>query len=245
VSALGHYLEEEGIPTVAISLIRPQTEKTKPPRALWVPFELGRPFGPPSDAAFQKRVILAALRLLERESGPVIIEDFPEDDPRERPDPGWRPPFAKPDLDGASATRLAAVLEDESARVEATYRRAAKERERTIVGLSGLSVGEAGRYMASWLRGQTQTPESPTPEMSAPRTLRFAVDDLKAAYIEVALSGSAKPSSRQLGDWLWNDTAVGAAIFALRSMYLTSDDERLKAIAGLFLVPGVRVPPSG
>ena len=228
---------------MAISLIRPQTENTKPPRALWVPFELGRPFGPPSDAAFQKRVILAALRLLERERGPVIIEDFPEDDPRERPDPAWRTPFAKPDLDGASATRLAAALEDESERVEAAYRRAAKERERTIVGLSGLSIGEAGRYMASWLRGQT--PESPSAEMSAPLTLRFAVDDLKAAYIEVALSGSAKPSSKQLGDWLWNDTAAGAAIFALRSMYLTSDDERLKAIAGLFLVPGVRVPPSG
>jgi len=65
VSALGHYLEEEGIPTVAISLIRAQTENTKPPRALWVPFELGRPLGPPSDPAFQKRVILAALRLLE------------------------------------------------------------------------------------------------------------------------------------------------------------------------------------
>jgi hypothetical protein len=48
VSALGHYLEEEGIATVAISLIRPQTENTKPPRALWVPFELGRPFGPPT-----------------------------------------------------------------------------------------------------------------------------------------------------------------------------------------------------
>ena len=152
MSALGHYLEEEGIPTVAISLIRAQTENTKPPRALWVPFELGRPFGPPSDAAFQKRVILAALRLLERERGPVIIEDFPEDDPREQADPAWRPPFAKPDLDGASATRLAAALEDESERVEATYRRAAKERERTIVGLSGLSIGEAGRYMASWLR---------------------------------------------------------------------------------------------
>ena len=243
MSALGHYLEDEGIPTVAISLIRPQTENTKPPRALWVPFELGRPFGPPSDAVFQKRVILAALRLLERERGPVVIEDFPEEDPRERPDRAWQPPFAKPDLDGASATRLADALEDESERVEALYRRAAKRRDRTIVGLSGLSVGEAGRYMASWLRGQT--PESPTPEMSAPLTLRFAVDDLKAAYIEVALSGSAKPSSRQLGDWLWNDTAVGAAIFALRSMYLTNDDQRLKAIAGLFLVPGVRVPPSG
>jgi hypothetical protein len=243
VSALGHYLEEEGIPTVAISLIRAQTEKTKPPRALWVPFELGRPFGPPSDTAFQKRVILAALHLLELVRGPVIIEDFPEEDPRERPDPTWRPPFAKPNLDGASATRLAAVLEDESARVETLYRPAAEERRRTIVGLSGLSIGEAGRYMASWLR--RETPESPSAEMSAPLTLRFAVDDLKAAYIEVALSGSAKPSSKQLGDWLWNDTAAGRAIFALRSMYLTNDDERLKAIAGLFLVPGARVPPSG
>jgi hypothetical protein len=154
VSALGHYLEEEGIPTVAISLIRAQTEKTKPPRALWVPFELGRPFGPPSNAAFQKRVILAALRLLERERGPVIIEDFPEDYPREPPDPTWWPPFAKPDLDGASAARLAVALEGESERVEAAYRGAAKERERTIVGLSGLSVGVAGRYMAGWLRGK-------------------------------------------------------------------------------------------
>jgi len=31
----------------------------------------------------------------------------------------------------------------------------------------------------------------------------------------------------------------------LRGMYLTSEDERLKAIAGLFFVPGVRVPPGG
>ena len=92
MGALGHYLEEEGIATVAISLIRPQTENTKPPRALWVPFELGRPFGPPSDPRFQKRAILDALRMLERETGPVIIEDFPDDDPRAQPDPGWHPP---------------------------------------------------------------------------------------------------------------------------------------------------------
>ena len=243
MSALGHYLEEEGIPTVAISLIRAQTENTKPPRALWVPFELGRPFGPPNDAAFQKRVILAALRLLERERGPVIIEDFPEDDPRERPDPGWRAPFAKADLDDGSAAWLAAALVDESAQVETVYRRACKDRGRTIVGLSGLSIGDAGRYMAGWLQGQT--PDSPSAKMSAVLTLRFAVDDLKAAYIEVALSGSAKPSSKQLGDWFWNDTAAGAAIFALRGMHLTSEDDRLKAIAGLFLVPRVRVPPSG
>jgi fermentation-respiration switch protein FrsA (DUF1100 family) len=188
-------------------------------------------------------VILTALRLLERERGPVVIEDFPEDDPRERPDPRWRAPFAKSDLGDLSATQLAAALENESAQIEAEYRRAVEDRGSTIVGLSGLSTGEAGRYMSAWLRGQT--PDSPSTEMSAVLTLRFAVDDLKAAYIEVALTGSAKPSSKQLGDWLWNETAAGAVIFALRSMYLTSGDERLKAIAGLFLVPGVRVPPSG
>jgi hypothetical protein len=92
VSALGHYLAEEGIATVAISLIRPQTEKTRPPRALWVPFQLGRPFGPPGEPAFQRRVVLAALQLLERTAGPVIIEDFPDDDPRDKADPSWRPP---------------------------------------------------------------------------------------------------------------------------------------------------------
>jgi hypothetical protein len=73
-------------------LIRPQAENTRPPRALWVPFELGRPFGPPTDPTFQRRVIVAALRLLEREDGPVVIEDFEDDDPRGEPDPAWRQP---------------------------------------------------------------------------------------------------------------------------------------------------------
>jgi hypothetical protein len=96
VSALGHYIEEEGIPTVAIALVRPQAERTRPPRALWVPFELGRPFGPPNDPAFQKRVILATLRLLEAKAGPVLLADFPEDDPREVPDRRWKPPIESP-----------------------------------------------------------------------------------------------------------------------------------------------------
>ena len=113
MSALGHYLEEEGIATVAIALIRPQAENTKPPRALWVPFELGRPFGPPNDPAFQKRVILSALRLLELENGPVIIEDFADDDPRAQPDPAWRPPLTAATVAAISAELLASQLEAE------------------------------------------------------------------------------------------------------------------------------------
>ena len=243
MSALGHYIEEEGIPTVAISLIRAQTENTKPPRALWVPFELGRPFGPPNDPAFQRRVVLAALRLLEREHGPVVIEDFPEDDPRERPDPRWRPPFIDAVARDGSAAGLADQLETEIAKLEAAYRHSVDARKRTIVGLSGLPIGAAGAYIAGWLRGEPQ--DSPSPEMSAVLTLRFAVDDVKAYYIEAALDDLGKPSSKQLGDWFWDETAAGAAIFALRRIYTASEDERLKMIAERFLVPGVRALSRG
>ena len=243
MSALGHFIEEEGIATVAISLVRPQTENARPPRALWVPFELGRPFGPPDDPPFQKRVILAALRLLERDAGPVVIEDFPDDDPRERPDPGWRPPISKAQLGIATADAAASQLDQEIGELESAYHRSIVRRGRSLVGLSGLSITEAGRYIGTWLRGVT--PNSPNPEMSAPLALRFAVDDVKAYYVEAAMAGGGTPSSKQLGDWFWNDTAAGAAVFALRNAYLASPDERLKAIAGLFLVPGIRVPPAG
>lgn len=242
MSALGHYIEEEGVPTVAISLVRPQTENTRPPRALWVPFELGRPFGPPNDPQFQKAVILAALRLLEKETGPVVLEDFPNDDPREQPDPSWRAPLPEARVIDGSADALAAALGGEIRGLEDAYRKSVAERGRTLVGLSGLSIPEAGRYVASWLRGEA--PPSPSAEMSAPLTLRFAVDDVKAYYFEAALAGPTKPSSKQLGNWFWNETAAGAAIFALRQVHLTSADDRLKAIAGLFLVPGIRVPPT-
>jgi hypothetical protein len=242
VSALGHYLEEEGIATVSISLIRPQTENTRPPRALWVPFELGRPFGPPSDPAFQRRVVLAALHMLELADGPVVIEDFADDDPRERLDPQWRPPLtASPAVDEGAA--IADALEREIAQLDEPYRRSVAERGRTTVGLSGLPIADAGRYIAAWLRGEN--PASPTSEMSAPLTLRFAVDDLKAYCLEAALAGPGKPSSKQLADWLWNETAAGTAIFALRRDYREAADDRLKLIAGNFLVPSLRVPPGG
>ncbi len=79
--------------------------------------------------------------------------------------------------------------------------------------------------------------------MSAPLALRFAVDDLKAYCLEAAAAGGAKPSSRQLGDWFWNDTVAGKAIIGLRQAYFDADDDRLKLIAGNFLVPAARVPP--
>jgi hypothetical protein len=239
VSALGHYLEEEGLATVAISLIRPQTENTKPPRALWVPFELGRPFGPPSAAAFQKRVVLAALRMLERGDGPVVIEDFPNDDPRATQDPTWQPPFTP----AAVSDSLAARLEAEILRLQGAHERWVAQHRRTTVGLSGLPIGDCARYVADWLRGKT--PPSPREGFSAPLILRFAVDDVKAYCLEAAAAGAATPSSRQLGDWFWSESATGAAIHVLREVLQASDDDRLKLIVANFMVPATRVRSTG
>jgi hypothetical protein len=55
--------------------------------------------------------------------------------------------------------------------------------------------------------------------------LRFAVDDVKAYYLEAAAAGAGRPSSRQLGDWFWNVTTAGAAIHALREACLASEDD--------------------
>jgi hypothetical protein len=243
VSALAHYLEEEGVAAVAISLIRPQTENTKPPRALWVPFELGRPFGPPSNPAFQKRVILAALQLLEREQGPVIIEDFPDDDPRAQPDLRWRPPAVPAPPAGAPAATLAAQLETEIGALAPAHDAWRIQSGHTTVGVSGLTITECARYVAAWLRGTA--PPSPREEFSAPLMLRFAIDDVKAYCLEAGAAGAAEPSSRQLGDWFWTATAAGTAIHALRAAHLASEDERLKLIAGNFLVPAARVRGTG
>ena len=94
--ALAYMLEERGFSTVAIASVRAQAEKTRPPRALWTTSQLGRPLDEPGDAAFQRRVLLAALGLLERTEGPVILEDFNEDPP------GWQD---APDLASAGAGR--------------------------------------------------------------------------------------------------------------------------------------------
>jgi hypothetical protein len=240
VSALAHYLEEEGIATVAISLIRPQTENTKPPRALWVPFELGRPFGPPNDPAFQNRVVLAALRMLERDDGPIIIQDFPDDDPTAQPDPTWHPPIAPSVVSDPPDGDLAAQLEAEIIHLRPVYDRRLAKRGRTTVGLCALPILDVGCYVGDWLRGLS--PPSRRDEFSAPLMLRFAVDDLKAFYLEAATDGASHPSSRQLGDWFWNETGAGAALLALREACLTNEDERLKLIAGNFMVPATRVP---
>ena len=75
---LARVFEEHGLVTTSISLVREHTEKVKPPRALFVPFQFGHPLGEANDPDLQTCVIHAALALLDRGSGPVL-EDYSED----------------------------------------------------------------------------------------------------------------------------------------------------------------------
>ena len=78
--------------------------------------------------------------------------------------------------------------------------------------------------------------------MSPILSLRFAADDLKVYVVEAGAASLGKPSSRQLYEWFWKETAAGAALIALRQMLLASDNDRIKLIAGNFLVPPAFVP---
>lgn len=79
MSLVGAELERQGISTVCIQLLREAAERVRPPRALLVPFRHGYPLGAPNDAAGQRAVIEAALRLLEAPAltPPVLVEYGP------------------------------------------------------------------------------------------------------------------------------------------------------------------------
>lgn len=65
-------LERRGIVTASITMLPHITRKVGPPRALAVPFDLGYPLGQPHDAAGQRQVLRALLRLCERDDVPVL-----------------------------------------------------------------------------------------------------------------------------------------------------------------------------
>ncbi|HVS31456.1 MAG TPA: hypothetical protein VMS98_08365 [Thermoanaerobaculia bacterium] len=69
-------LERQGISTVCIMLLREIAEAVRPPRALAVPFRHGFPLGAVNDPEGQRRVIEAALRLLEVDARPPLLRDY-------------------------------------------------------------------------------------------------------------------------------------------------------------------------
>lgn len=227
-------IETRGVPTVTIGLVRPHLETTRPPRALFVPFQLGRPLGEPGDAAFQARVLRHALGLLERADGPVILEDFPEDAPNERDTPGWAPPFSVPAVPTPQAGGWEAALAAELALLRPWWERAQARFGRTSVGVSALPPEAWPRYAAPFLEGRT--PEGEPPRGSPALSLRYLADDLKAFCMEAVQAEGPAASSRQVNAWFWSETVAGRMLVALRAITQASEQKGLQTVAR-FLVP--------
>ncbi|MSP67161.1 MAG: hypothetical protein EXQ96_03485 [Alphaproteobacteria bacterium] len=232
MGALGHYLEREGIPTTQISLVREHTAAIRPPRALWVPFEFGRPLGAPDAPAFQKKVLLAALRLLEGAAVPQLVE-FPEEAPDAADAEGLTCPIAL--AAPASAGGRAGELAREIATLAPWYALARARRGRTTVGISGLEVGEAAAFLVAL--PDRPWPESPRQGVSIGQTVKLAATDLMAYYQEALAAQPQAASARQRSDWFWGETVAGRVLLALRAALAASDDRLNQAIAENLIVP--------
>lgn len=224
MSVIAHWIEQRGISTVVIGLVRLHLEKTTPPRALWVPFELGRPLGAPGDAEFQKNVLHQALQLIENATTAGEIVDFAHDDPRANPDPDWQ----APDIDSAQN-----ILTEVEA-LKPYYQRQCVDNSRTAVGVAKIPIKEAAQLFDATYNNEEFV--CSREDASAIMMLRLAIDDLKSYYIEAALI-EGTPSSRQIYDWLWEETLLGKQIRQLRKKSSQSDDPKLAKLGAKFIVP--------
>ena len=240
MSGLAHYIEDEGIQTTLIALVRRHAEKIKPPRTLAVPFELGRPLGVPNHPEFQRQVLKACLELFARTSGPVL-EDFPDVPPVEDcEEGGWVCPInlSAPSEKYSDEDVLRRALEQEVARIRPWYEESRKERDgRTNLGISGKTPEEIAAFLPSVLLNFSDT-GSPIEGKSTALAFKHMADDLRYFYMEAAI---AKPDSRitdkQIGNWLWGETILGKVLVAIRDWAMECEDPGFKALAPKAMVP--------
>jgi hypothetical protein len=245
VGGLAHYIEEEGIATTQISLIREHTEIIKPPRALWVSFDLGRPLGAPNDPPFQRSVLQHALELFKAQAGPVL-EDFAQDAPdtgdnhaqvacpvnfQTRPGPGAQ----------SSIRKLTDGFIAEIELMRPWYEIGRKKRNRTTTGVSGLSLDAAAELIGRFIEEaatKAALPEDP----SLPDKLRMACEDIKAYYLEAVLAQPGQPTdSKSLADWFWGETTAALVINEVRKICLDAPSKKMSILGKLLLIPRSQV----
>ncbi len=222
--------------------MREHTEGIRPPRALWVPFELGRPLGAPSEPEFQRDVLRSALALLDEPSGPVI-HDYPHDAPATAAEAeAWSCPLpaASPEPATTPAEALRARLAAEIRFLRPWYEESLRSSARTAVGLSGLTAAAAEK-MAEPLVALATGEEPEVPEGAAhqpPILIRYLADDLKAFYFEAAAAQprNRRPTAAELNRWLFGETVLGSVLYDARDAVSAAEDRPTK-ILGFFLVP--------
>lgn len=211
---------------------------------MWVPFELGRPFGTPNNPEFQTKVLKALLKTLGAESGPVLT-DFDEDAPLSSADTGveqegWACPIelqAPPPVTEGDSAALGQAFLREINQLRPWYELSVEQRGRTTVGVSSLDIDDNARYIMGFLGDEW--PSSPSEDMTATVALKHAFEDVRAWYSEAvaAQPGQISGTSEQVLHWFWHETTAGAVLQKLDTVCRDSDDAVMQALGGFLLLP--------
>ncbi len=180
------------------------------------------------------------LELMKAPAGPVL-EDFPEDAPESTDEPvvlACPVNFTQDTTESDATDPLQTALRREITAMRPWYDMAFKKRQRTTVGVSGLDLESLGDFIYAFVKGEE--PDNPLSETPLVYTLKLAVEDLKAYYIEgiTAQPGQSGSSSKKLQDWFWDDTAAGKVLLELKKVCEASPDKMMNMMGGHFLVPG-------
>lgn len=220
---------------MVIALIPQHAQKIRPPRALSVPFPLGRPLGLPGDKNFQIDILRAALGLLTKDSVNAVFETWEVDVPGiEGEEQGWSCPvnFAK-DRNG-DTSREDRLLE-EIRLLHPWYDRSLRERGSTTFGVSHISIEEIPGFLVQFIESPGH--EKGSDDMSLSDMLKYAAEDLKAFYNEVATIQPGNASAKEIEEWYWNECEAGKLIRDIRTICQQHPDKRVTTIAGFTLVP--------
>jgi D-proline reductase (dithiol) PrdB len=217
------------VQTTGISLVRENTEALKPPRFLWTSFPLGRPLGKPNDPAFQRRVILAALDLLRRPSGPVL-EDYPEDAPSDPAPAGeadageglfcpvdFSQPKGEP---GTWSSRLASEL----ALMRPWYELSLKRRGRTTFGVARAPVEVLAEQLGAAADGRQEA-------VADLILLKRTLEDLKAYWLEAMTAQPGDYPPNRINRLLWRETELGRAMLVVHAAFHGSNDPMHQAFS--------------
>ena len=199
------------------------------------------PLGRPSDPAFQTRVILAALSLLETENGPVLT-DFPDDGPdvsepaEDIADlPACPVSFARPDGQKTDTEQLVEAFRQELADCRSWYDMATAKRGFSSVAY--FAPEAAFEVFNDFLLDKPMTLDDNI--ASSALALRLAAQDLKTAYFESVMirPDMTLPDDTAFNRWFWQKTAAGEVLRAVRDKCRTAGDAALKMNGDLLLVP--------
>ena len=222
---LARVLEEAGLSTVAVALLKEHAARVKPPRALFVPFPFGRALGGAGDPGLQHAVIAAALGLLESESAPVLAE-FQKT--------GGGPVQLVQASDVATLDVGCSAADEVTALRQFYERRAEEERGRILVGLSGVPQRRfrgVVRFLEAFAEGKDADHPDRPEGTSVLQFVRFCVDDLKAFCYEARMSQRPEETEEEVHRWFWGATATGRLVVRIAERMRSSEDPSLKGAA--------------